>query len=102
MNLPSVIIGLAVIGIGLYMLFFYRLRRDCCDEWTRLGSPSPFLPSDPRKNWEITKYILGGVFERLPNRRLVTLGRVLRCYGWVYVSAFIVFVLLFFYSLITG
>jgi len=102
MTLPSVIIGLAAIGIGLHMSFFYKLRRDCYDEWTRLGSPNPFLPNDPRQGWQITKYILGGTFERLPDRRLVTLGRVLRCYEWLYVLALVIFVLLFFYSLITG
>ena len=101
MSLPSVIIALAVIGIGLHMLFFYRLRRDCYDEWTRLGSPNPFLPNDPGAGWQITKYVLGGGFEGLSDKRLVTLGRLLRCYEWFYVVVFVGFVLLFCYSLVS-
>ena len=50
------------------MLFFYRLRRDCHREWVRLGPPNPFLPNDAKSGWEITKYILTGCFERLPDK----------------------------------
>jgi hypothetical protein len=81
------------------MLFFYRLRRVCHQEWVRLGSPNPFPPDDARAGWEITKYILTGCFEQPPNKRLVTLGRLLRYYERFYVLAFLVFTLLFFYSL---
>lgn len=99
MTLPTVVIILAAIGIALHILFFYRLRRDCSEEWMRLGSPNPFLPNDSRSGWEITKYVLSGGFEQLADRRLVKLGRVLRYYEWFCVLAFCGFVVLFFYSL---
>jgi hypothetical protein len=99
MSPPTIIIGLAIIGIVLHMLFFYRLRRDCHQEWVRLGSPNPFLSNDARAGWEITKYILTGCFEQPPNKSLVTLGRLLRYYERFYMLAFLVFTLLFFHSL---
>ncbi len=101
MTLWSVITSLAIIGIALHILFFYRLRRDCRDEWIDLGSPNPFLPNDARSGWAITKYVLSGSFERLPDKRLVKLGRVLRYYEWFYIIAFSSFALLFFYSLVS-
>jgi heme/copper-type cytochrome/quinol oxidase subunit 4 len=49
MSSPSIIIGLAIVGIALHMLFFYQLRRDCHQEWVRLGSPNPFLLTTPKQ-----------------------------------------------------
>ena len=98
MTPSSIIIGLAIIGIALHVLFFYRLRRDCREEWIRLGSPNPFLPNNARSGWAITKYILGGSFKRVPDKKLVKLGRVLQYYEWFFVLGFVGFVLLFFYS----
>ena len=100
MTPSSIIIGLAIVGIALHMLFFYRLRRDCHREWVRLGPPNPFLPNDPKSGWEITKYILTGCFERLPDKQLVKLGRPLRYYEWFYIIPFLMFTLLFFYYLV--
>ncbi len=77
MTSPAIIIGLAIIGIAIHMLFFNRLRRDCGQEWVRLGSPNPFLPNDARTGWEITKYVLTGCFERVPDKKVVSLGRLL-------------------------
>ena len=96
----SVFVIIAVIGVALHMLFFYRLRRDCHHEWVRLGSPNPFLVNDAKLAFEIAKYVLTGSFEGLPDGRLVKLGRLLRYYEWFYVMGFFALVLLFFYSLI--
>ncbi len=88
MTPPAIIIGLAIIGIAIHMLFFNRLRRDCGQEWVRLGSPNPFLPNDARTGWEITKYVLTDCFERVPNKKVVSLGRLLRYYMWFYLITF--------------
>ena len=58
-----------------------------------------FSPDNIRTGWEITKYILTGCFERLPDNKLVKLGRLLRLYDWFYLVVFLTFTLLFFYSL---
>jgi hypothetical protein len=100
MILWTITTSLAAIGIALHILFFYRLKRDCHSEWVRLGSPNPFLPNDVESSRIITKYILRGYFERLPNKGLVRLGRVLRYYEWFFIIAFLGFALLFLYSLI--
>jgi hypothetical protein len=99
MTPAAIFIGLAIVGIALHILFFYRLRRDCRQEWARLGSPNPFLPNDIRTGWEIAKYILTGCFERLPDKKLVNLGRLLRLYECFYLVAFLTFTVFFFYSL---
>lgn len=96
----AIISGMALIGIALHMLFFYKLRRDCPDEWTRLGSPNPLLPNDAELGWAITKYLLSGSFEHISDKKLVALGRVLRWYDWFYITAFLAVMLLFFYSLV--
>jgi len=94
----SVFTGLTMIGVGLHMLFFYRLRRDCPEEWVRLGSPNPFLPNNAQMGWVITKYVLLGRFERLPDKRLVNVGRALRCYDWFYITGFFALTAVFFYA----
>jgi len=101
MTPSNVVIGLAIIGIALHMLFFYRTQRDCRQEWARLGSPNPFLPNDARTGWEITKYVLTGCFDRLPDKKLVNLGRLLRYYESFYLIIFATLTVLFFYSLVT-
>jgi len=102
MTPPAIIIGLSIVGIAIHMLFFYRLRRDCRQEWVRLGSPNPFLPNDARTGWEITKYVLTGCFERVHDQKFVNLGRLLRYYTWFYLITFVTLVLVFFYSLFTS
>jgi hypothetical protein len=95
----STIVVMAVIAIGLHMMFFYRLRRDCHEEWVRLGSPSPFLANDTELAWRLAKYVLTGSFERLPDKNVVSLGRTLRYVEWCYITVFVIATFLFFYSL---
>ena len=72
MTPPAIIIGLAIIGIA-----------------------------DARTGWEITKYVLTGCFERVPDKKVVSLGRLLRYYMWFYLITFMTLVFVFFYSLFT-
>src|SRR5258708_30320456 len=97
----GIIIGVEVFGMEIHMLFLNRLRRDCGQEWVRLGSPNPFLPNDARTGSESTKYVLTGCFERVPDKKVVSLGRLLRYYRWFYLIIFMTLVFVFFYSLFT-
>src|SRR4051794_23488909 len=77
--------ALAAIGISLHIVFMRRLQLYCPDEWERLGSPKPFSPNDAKTGWRLTKYVMRGAFETLPDKRLVRLGRILRMFEWLWV-----------------
>jgi hypothetical protein len=77
--------ALAVLGISLHIWFMRRLQLECPDEWERLGSPNPFLPNDMKTGWRLTKYVMRGAFETLPEKRVVRLGRILRVFEWFWV-----------------
>jgi hypothetical protein len=86
--------ALAVIGISLHILFMQRLQLQCPDEWVRLGSPNPFLPNDARTGWRLTKYVMRGAFETLPDKRVVQLGRILRVFEWLWVCGWTLYIAL--------
>jgi len=86
--------ALAVVGISLHILFMRRLQLQCRDEWERLGSPNPFFPNDAQTGWRLTKYVMSGAFETLPNTRVVRLGRILRVFEWVWVCGWVLYILL--------
>ena len=80
-----IVAALAAVGISLHIWFMRRLQVQCPDEWERLGSPNPFLPNDMKTGWRLTKYVMRGAFETLPDRRVVRLGRTLRVFEWFWV-----------------
>jgi hypothetical protein len=77
MPISAVLLGFAVVGIGLRIISFRRLQLRCPEEWQRLGSPNPFLPNDARTGWRLTKYVMRGGFRHLPETSLVRLGHIL-------------------------
>ena len=83
--LQTSVLVLAIIGISLHIWFMRRLQLLCPDEWERLGSPNPFLPNDMKTGWRLTKYVMRGAFETLPDKRVVRLGRMLRVFEWFWV-----------------
>jgi hypothetical protein len=86
--------ALALLGISLHIIFMRRLQFQCRDEWQRLGSPNPFLPNDLQTGWRLTKYVMGGAFESLPDKSVVRLGRVLRAFEWLWVCAWALYIAL--------
>ncbi len=92
--------ALAVLGIALHMFFMRKLQLQCPDEWERLGAPNPFLPNDPQTSWRLTKYVMGGAFKALPDKRVVRLGRILRVFEWLWVCGWTFYILLVAFVLI--
>jgi hypothetical protein len=86
--------ALAALGISLHILFMRRLQLQCPDEWERLGSPNPFLPNDARTGWRLTKYVMGGAFESLPDKGVVRVGRVLRTFEWLWICGWLLYIAL--------
>lgn len=91
----------ALIGIVLHILFLYLIRHKCPDEWIRLGSPHPLRPDDVESGWMMTKYFLGGGFARVNDKYVVTLGRLIQLYDWLGLIGVTLFIILFFYSILT-
>jgi hypothetical protein len=85
---------LAVLGIALHIFFMRKLQLKCPDEWERLGSPNPFLPNDPQTSWRLTKYVMGGAFETLPDKGVVRVGQILRVFEWSWVCGWTSYVAL--------
>jgi hypothetical protein len=86
--------ALAVLGIALHIFFMRKLQLQCPDEWERLGSPNPFLPNDPQTSWRLTKYVMSGAFETLPDRGVVRVGRILRVFEWSWVCGWTLYIAL--------
>jgi hypothetical protein len=92
----------AVIGIVLHVLFLYVLRRRCPDEWIRLGSPHPLRPDDIESGWMTMKYFLSGGFAAVNDKCVVTLGRIIQFYNWLFLIGFALVTVLFFYAIVSG
>lgn len=82
-SLHTAVMLLALLGIGLNLLFLRWLQLRCPDEWERLGSPS-IIVQDMSTGWRLTKYILGGHFRHLDEASVVRLGKLVRVFDWLW------------------